>query len=320
MKILLLAPNDGHSHVYIREAFQDLGHEVREVDYRAIGQLRGLQTLHDYILRFCAGYDLTLILKGEMIAPGIIRQIKNCAVWDFDCWDCNAEWYIERAKAAKWFFTPCKGLVPKFREMSINAQFLLEGCSPKFHYPEPLVWEQQDWHMYASDVSFVGTIENIEGRREWLTAVAEFVYNNELGKMHLWGSFGGAPIPYAQHNGRPVGEDSGLNKVATNTKINLDYSRRPDIDGGFSARIFRTLAARGFLLMRKVEGIEEMLQPGVDLDVFESTEECIEKIRFYLDDEEARKRVADNGYRKVLAEHTFVKRLTEMLKVIDYGK
>ena len=313
MRVLLVAPRDGHSHLYIREAFQELGHQVQEFDYRNSNALLGWAGMSLQLRNLNKNCDFTLILKGESILPEVIRELKNCALWNFDAWYSMSPELVNGAKAARWFFTPSKGLLKEYGEMGINSFYLCEAASRQ-HAPCAIIPDS-----FKSDIAFIGTIENVAEREQWLTEVARaFPY-----RMKLWGSFGGR-VPNAVHLGRPVygngGEDYGHNLVVSGSKITLDKSRTPEIEGAFSARIFRTLAAKGFLLMRKVQGIEAMFQPGVDLDVFETTQECIEKIRFYLDDEEARKIIAENGCRKVLASHTFVKRIEEMLMITDLGK
>lgn len=278
---------------------------MTEFDYRAKAMELNVSDMNDALLKASVEADFTLILKGEIIHPDVLKKIEKNAVWNFDCWNCEEEWFIGIAKAAKVFFTPCGGMISKFRGMGINAHWLIEGCAPKYHKPTP-----SDGTL-KSDITFIGTVQGIPEREPWLRAIARRFPN----RLNVWGSFG-VQIPNVIIHGRPTGEDNGHNMVVSATKINLDYSRRPDIQGGFSARIFRTLAAGGFLLMKRVEGIEDILIPGVHLETFQTDSECINKIAYYLENEPEHRLISKNGMQEVLANHTFTERAKRMLAVI----
>lgn len=53
--------------------------------------------------------------------------------------------------------------------------------------------------------------------------------------------------------------------------------------------------------------------PGEDLVYYESKEDLLQKVVYYLDHEEERKAIAKNGHDKVAARHTYRHRVREML-------
>jgi len=56
---------------------------------------------------------------------------------------------------------------------------------------------------------------------------------------------------------------------------------------------------------------------GEDLVCFDGVEDLKEKVAYYLAHDEERMRIAENGYRKVKEYHTYVRRINEMLHIIE---
>lgn len=101
--------------------------------------------------------------------------------------------------------------------------------------------------------------------------------------------------------------------VFANSKINLNITYRA-IETGLPQRIWDVLGCGGFLLTTFSEEIPEYFEIGNDLDVFTGEEELIEKVGFYLEHDDLRKQIAQNGYEKVKQKHTYESRLTELLQ------
>ncbi len=100
--------------------------------------------------------------------------------------------------------------------------------------------------------------------------------------------------------------------VFANSKINLNMTI-PNIKSGIPLRVWDVLGCGGFLLTNYQAELPKYFEIGKDLDIFESDEELVEKCRFYLQHEEKRKRIAQNGYEKVKKYHTVENRLLEIL-------
>ncbi|KKM62910.1 hypothetical protein LCGC14_1516930, partial [marine sediment metagenome] len=92
----------------------------------------------------------------------------------------------------------------------------------------------------------------------------------------------------------------------------------PHRDKSYSARLYRTLCAGGFLLTTATKGIEETFKPGIHLDTFKDETELIQKVLYYLSDDEKREKVAKAGQELVLKEHQFKDRLHEIIERFKY--
>lgn len=101
--------------------------------------------------------------------------------------------------------------------------------------------------------------------------------------------------------------------IFNNSKINLQITART-IETGLSQRVWDVLSAGGFLIMNYQEELFEYFEPGTDLDYYGSKDELMDKICFYLHNNEIREKIAQNGQNKVLKYHTPIIRINEILK------
>ncbi len=73
-------------------------------------------------------------------------------------------------------------------------------------------------------------------------------------------------------------------------------------------RVFEVPACGGFLLTQPAEDLHTYLEPGVDCATFESVDDLLDQVQFYLSNEAERRAVAQRGYDRTLAEHTYAAR------------
>ncbi|MFN3167275.1 MAG: glycosyltransferase [Phycisphaeraceae bacterium] len=79
-------------------------------------------------------------------------------------------------------------------------------------------------------------------------------------------------------------------------------------------RVFEVPACGGFLLTQPAEDLDAYLEPGVDCATFESLDDLIDQVRYYLDHEEERRAIAERGYQRTLAEHTYAERFEAIFR------
>ena len=73
-------------------------------------------------------------------------------------------------------------------------------------------------------------------------------------------------------------------------------------------RTFEVPACGGFLLTQPAEDLADYLQPGVDCATFETIDDLVDQVRYYLKHDEERRTIAAQGYRRTLTEHTYQSR------------
>ena len=109
---------------------------------------------------------------------------------------------------------------------------------------------------------------------------------------------------------------SEMPKVFRMSKINLNFTI-PNIKRGIPLRIWDVLGCGGFLLTNYQAEIPYYFKEGEDLVCFDSLEDLCEKVGYYLEHEEERKRIAWNGYRKVREKHSYIERIRTILLMCD---
>lgn len=109
---------------------------------------------------------------------------------------------------------------------------------------------------------------------------------------------------------------SEMPKVFHESKINLNFTI-PNIKSGIPLRVWDVLGAGGFLLTNYQAEIPYYFIEGEDLVCFDGVEDLQEKVAYYLEHEEERKRIAVNGHRKVKEHHSYMIRIKEMLRILE---
>ncbi len=107
--------------------------------------------------------------------------------------------------------------------------------------------------------------------------------------------------------------------VFANSKINLNITLK-SIKTGIPLRVFDIMGSKGFLLTNYQEELLQYFEPGVDFVYYENYEDLLCKAEYYLTHEEERLEIAENGYRKVCAEHSIMGRIREMVEVLREGR
>lgn len=104
--------------------------------------------------------------------------------------------------------------------------------------------------------------------------------------------------------------------VFRNTRINLNITLR-SIKTGIPLRVFDIMGNGGFLVTNYQEEMLQYFEPDVDFVYYSDYGDLTEKVTYYLQHEEERGRIAENGCKKVRAEHTMQKRIEEMLRILS---
>lgn len=122
-------------------------------------------------------------------------------------------------------------------------------------------------------------------------------------------------IPTAQFMGT-VDYNTDMNKVFCCSKINLNVTL-PSIKTGIPLRALDIMGAGGFLLTDYRADMEGLFEPGIDYDYYTSIDDALYKIAYYLEHEDERNQIAENGKRKVELELTYLARIRDILDIVN---
>lgn len=101
--------------------------------------------------------------------------------------------------------------------------------------------------------------------------------------------------------------------VFKGSRINLNISLRT-IRSGIPLRVMDIMGAGGFVLTNYQPELFKYFVPGEDFDYYMDTQDLIEKCKYYLEHEEIRRQIAENGMKKVRREHGMEKKLKFMME------
>ena len=103
--------------------------------------------------------------------------------------------------------------------------------------------------------------------------------------------------------------------VFANSKINLNITLR-SIQTGIPLRGMDILGAGGFLLTSFQSDFLDYFVPDEDFVYYESQEDLVEKVEYYLSHEKQRKEIAHNGHEKAKKNHSFEKFFENIFQIV----
>jgi len=118
-----------------------------------------------------------------------------------------------------------------------------------------------------------------------------------------------------------VSYERQMPEIFRKSKINLNITLR-SIASGIPLRAMDIMGAGGFLLSNYQPELAEYFIDGEEMVLFESREDMLFKIAYYLEHEEERKRIAVNGWKKVQKLYAYEIQLEKMFDLsggIDAG-
>jgi spore maturation protein CgeB len=81
-------------------------------------------------------------------------------------------------------------------------------------------------------------------------------------------------------------------------------------------RLFETTGVGSCLITDWKENISDLFEPEKEILTYKSAEECAEKVKYLLENEDERKTIAAAGQKRTLSEHTFENRATRINEII----
>jgi spore maturation protein CgeB len=186
---------------------------------------------------------------------------------------------------------------------------VFQAYDRNFHRPINLSNEERA--TWGSDVGFVGTFER--DRAEKMLFLAE----NGI-KVRIWG--GNWQYWKNKHPNLLVEAKLVLNedflKVINSTRINLNFLRKMNRDQ-HTSRSLEIPACEGFMLAERTEEHQQLFDEGKDAEFFDTPDELLEKVNYYLANEEERLHIAKAGRQRCLksgySHHNRIKQILDCI-------
>ena len=310
-------PNRGFSfeHHNFYDALTRMGHDITYFDFVSEYQQRGKAAMNAR-LRDIAQTEkpdlLFCVLFEHELDIDTMRYISQCTDTVTFNWFCDDHWRFDNfsrhwAPAFNWVSTTAASALPKYRRIGYTNVIKTQWACNHFLYrpstSDPIY-----------DVTFVGQPHGT--RRQTIAAIRAAGID-----VKTWG--------HGWESGRLTQEE--MIRVFSSSRINLNLSnasttgvgwarwlpwRRAPLPQQIKGRNFEIPGCGGFVLTGMAENLDEYYVPDREVSVFSDVDDLVAKVRFYLDHEPQRQQVAEAGYARTVAEHTYEKRFNEIFTIM----
>ena len=263
-------------------AFKYQGHEVVGYNYRAKAmQIGNAQRDADLIRVVESGnFDLVVFSKCNVVSYEVFKRAtkktKTC-LWFMDPLPTYDEEMRKKTSLVSYFCCDKDNVLNEALKINKASFHVCEGYDGSVDKPYDI--EKQ------YDISFIG---NVYGDRQKMINSIKYkvhLINNAYGSDHA--------------------------KAVSRTRINLNFCT----GDGASDRVYKILAAGGFLLSNDWAKRKEYLTNGRDVVIFDSVEDLNRKIIYYLDNPELRNQISEYGRQAVQK----LDRLGWAKKIVEYS-
>ena len=198
--------------------------------------------------------------------------------------------------------------VDRFRNQGLKAELVRLAF-------EDTILEKVTREAQPIDVSFVGTLSaDHENRRTLLEAVGKSL------NLGIWGRIDSSwakdsPVR-RYHRGNAWGKE--MYCILRNSRITLNYHIDLAENYANNLRLFEATGVGTLLLTDKKCNLHELFEPGKEVAVYSTPEECVELARYYLDHESERETIASAGQSRTLRDHTYKLRMYELSALFEF--
>jgi spore maturation protein CgeB len=329
-KILLVGTYQGYNlESYVKLELEKLGHSVAFFQYhKLMGRFPSLVRMpitRSYFVRTLAqplllgkinnkikaevikeNPDFMITVKGEIMLPSTLDWIKKetstkTALWypDDPCYFNAFNKHL--APHYDHVFTASQLAIPRYKKIGVkSAYFLPLACNPSIH--KKISLSEEDKKQYGHDVSFVGVC--YPRRLRIMRRLKKFdvgVYGPYWKKISRRSNF---------HNGVWGPEQT---KVFSASKIVLDIYDPTIRTEEVTCRTFEATGCGSFTLTERGHALDELYAIGKEVVCYSDEKELEELITYYLDADQERAEIADNGQKRAYSEHTYEMRVKFIL-------
>lgn len=272
IKILFVAvfkPNS--TNVSQSRGLKQNGFSVYEYDYReSLRQFGGNVKERDDDLITLVSFlkpDVVIFSKCNNMHYRVVdecNKYSSTVLWYMDAMHNFDQELIEKIKRVNLFVSGVEGIIYYGKKYNKRTIFVPQCPDEKLNFLRRDI-------DYEYDVTFIGNVSSngVHANRAQ--------YKKELNFTHFTNAYG------VDHN-----------KIVNQSKINLNFS--PVGGDGTSVRVFKILAAGGFLLTTPWKNMENTFEIGEHLDTFCSPDDLKEKIFYYLENYQERNNIRIAGY------------------------
>jgi spore maturation protein CgeB len=291
-----------YEHYQFYNTLLNMGYSLIYFDYDRIKQRFGVTKMSQMLREAVYLYHPDVLFYfhfHDWIEHYVWKEISNELPTKTIVMLADDHWRYEETKPVWKLFnlvvtTDSEGFGKRRKEGYANVFLTQWGCNHFFYKNLNL--------QRTYDVSFVG---RCYGERK------NFVDTVKRQGMNI------ATFGLGWRNGGRVSQ-ADLIKIYNKSKISLNLSFA--FGGGriqIKGRDFEAVGCGSLLLTKDTKEIAEYFVPGEEIITYEDANDASQKIKYYLENEDEREKIAKRGYERVLRQHTMEKRL---LEIFDFAR
>lgn len=243
------------------------------------------RSINDILINYCLRYKIKLIifsLLGDDPRNPIqntLEILKNLGIKLCFMWPDTAEWTFKKISSLE----NIADLHVSWDNSSLSTTYSKNHLS---------LWVPQDKYLFFPDqkefnVSFIGG-KHHQDRQYYLSElykkIPDLIVSGGQNESKL------TPQKYAYY--------------IRKSKINLNFSHHPLGFDQIKGRVYEVIASKSLLLEKKNDLTNKILIPNIHYIEFESIEDCLYKINYYLKNQEEANNISENAYQLYREKYT----------------
>ncbi len=339
-KVLIIGPQFYGYNQSINQAFKKLGWDTHTIEHYPtcppgfVNKLLCLGMIKIGVYYFVRKYDekvnkivldsysefepvLVLVVRGHKLFTETIEKMNTAitVLWMLDSIFTDELGFktLINIKLFKYRFMFEKTDVDRLKQLGISSWFLPVGYDENIYFPI----NNQEKNI---DILMAGII--YPKREKILNHILkEFgnyrveIHGDYLRWSYPYRFFKFYFLGYNRYYSNRAITPTELNKLYSSSKISINIHNDQSVYA-CNPRFFEAIGAGSFHISDEKLFIKD--QFGESVVTYNSIQELIEKIKFYLDNAELRSRYAIEGHLKAISQHTFYSRIAEMLLIIEH--
>lgn len=311
---------------YIEKAIAQLGYQVSTVDDRRHiipGRIRKRsKVINQWDLRYINSRfsaaarrsrpELFIVTGGNRVLPVTVEKIKKLGctsvLWTTDA-PIEFSSILRAAPFYDYIFCQGSEAVKIFSDNKIESHLLPMACSPDFHYTVELTPNERQ--TLSHDIVFVGSY--YPNRAELFKKLTCFDFAIwGPGWQQLEPSSGLQQCLKGRHTPPAL-----WRKIYSSAKIVLathfKSSETTFAVYQASPRIFEAMACGAFVITDEQKDVLSLFEDSKHLISYNNSEDLKDKIKYFLNNNEERDRIAKQGQAEVLKRHTYAHRIEYLI-------
>ncbi len=192
-------------------------------------------------------------------------------------------------------------------KLGINAEYF------KIGFEETLI-DRIEASDKQYETTFIGSFSPVhsQGTKELERAAKQI-------PIHIWGPglniFHPASPLMRHYHGQAWGNE--MYKILCKSKIVINRHSQASEKYANNMRLFEVTGMGTMLLTDWKENLKDLFIIDKEIVTYRSSDEMIEKVRYYLKNPVEREKIAKAGQKRTLNDHTYKKRMVELVKIVN---